>query len=110
VDLLLRILQSEPLLENLQKAQKLDTLDIEAIYYLHKRLNSTDEVHCNQDAHGTSPSLQLLIVVGSIVDEEQVRLLDAMKPEEAKSKISDFLIAAAAKDCSIMVTLLPVAK
>jgi len=85
VNILLAIFLKEPILSNLQKAQRMDTLDIEAIYYLQGKL---------QRAQDTA-------------ELENLEELNKMTHEETRSAIDRFLTAATAKDCSIMITLCP---
>lgn len=114
IDVLLQILQKEPVLQNLKKIQLQDDIDIlpvlysfffhvllfiicidhpshiEAIYYLHKKhtLNSTD--------------------FSDLPDIDRFKSLDSLSGEEVSRKLRDFMIAATAKDCSVMISLLPV--
>eukprot|EP00026_Physarum_polycephalum_P006403 Phypoly_transcript_06445.p1 GENE.Phypoly_transcript_06445~~Phypoly_transcript_06445.p1 ORF type:complete len:423 (+),score=75.46 Phypoly_transcript_06445:494-1762(+) len=89
VDILLQILTREPVLQNLKKIQVQDNIDIEAIYYLYKKhvLQTTD--------------------FSDIPDSARFEALETLDSGEISRKISEFMIAATAKDCSVMIALLP---
>jgi len=86
--LLVTILLKESLLNNLQCAQKMDAMDIEAIYYLQKKL----------ELNGIPSDC----VETSLQDIEK---LNKMNDDEIRIAIDQYLTSATAKDCSIMVTL-----
>ncbi len=101
VNLLVTILMKEPLLGNLKRIQQLDQLGVEAVYYLYSKLHALQGIK--------DISLMMLLDTQTLVDA-CFRELDNLSEEEMKSHIDNFLVAATAKDCSIMVTFIPVEK
>ena len=87
VDVVLDILFKESLLDNIKSAQQIDTLGIDSVYYLYKKIHKLD-----------------------INDQKQNSELDSLLEYQIIDLIENFLLAATAKDCSIMITLLPVKK
>jgi len=90
-DVIIQILSKEPVLQNLKRIQVQDDIDIEAIYYIYKKhvLNTDD--------------------FSDIPDVARFAPLESLSKEEILTKIREFLVAATAKDCSVMMTLLPLA-
>ncbi len=84
--ILSKILLKEELLKRLQTLHRRDLIDIEGIHYLYQR-----------------------IMGKGINESEQVwPFLDGMDDETRKMYIENFLVAATAKDCSFMISLVPV--
>jgi len=91
VKLLVKILMRELLLSSLKKIQQMDSLDIEAIYYLWTKIYSFETSCLDTDYH----------------KPQGFEHLDRLSTEEIVVKINQFLVAASSKDCSVMITLFP---
>jgi inositol-pentakisphosphate 2-kinase len=85
--LLSKILMKEPILLSLKKVQQMDSLDIEAIYYIWTKIHSLDGLDS--------------------IKFKGFEELNNFSMEEMELRINQFLIAASSKDCSLMITLFP---
>jgi len=105
VRLLCQILHKEKVLPNLREIQRMDYLDIEAIHCLYKMLKENPSVAANEWDETT------LRVFGGDTQERE-RFMGQLKRGQLREAdmveaIRDYLISMTAKDCSIMITMLP---
>jgi inositol-pentakisphosphate 2-kinase len=102
VNILSKILIDDEILLKLKKVQELDTLDIEAIYYLYSILFPS-----HQDLKSD--------IAKQIFEESELEYKDSLlkfisnlSEDEIQDKIGEYLISSTIKDCSIMITLAPI--
>eukprot|EP00898_Chlorokybus_atmophyticus_P001280 jgi/Chlat1/2152/Chrsp17S00187 len=80
------VLRREALLTRLLEAQRLDKYDIEGAIQVYKRLSGDDNCLITQQEHP---------------------VLASLTQEQSRAVLRDFLVAATAKDCSVMLALRP---
>ncbi|EFJ06034.1 hypothetical protein SELMODRAFT_136205 [Selaginella moellendorffii] len=99
--LIAEILHSSETLRKLLQTQQLDSLDIEGVIHLYYSFVGLHCPECGSDKTGCS--------IDSDVDKRSVLFASphSMPADEQRRNLCKFLIAATAKDCSLMVTLKP---
>jgi inositol-pentakisphosphate 2-kinase len=112
VSLLRKILQQEPVLQNISTAQQACCVDIEGIYQLHNKMSREMNKEMHQHDACEDPIVATTVYDVDLAEkkerEQHQRALDKllqMPLKEAIEAIRSYIIATTAKDCSIMITM-----